>query len=271
MREPGRASTAVSNSSSISATYIRCESLSAIPGRLDRIDVLEAHSERVVVPGSDGRPLRSKVITFRLTFAQRPSQSAVLVRVRAHALRSNGRWAWMLPLSASRCISQVSAAPRLRICTRTSECGLVSTSSTTRCRQTGPWPRALHRGRRGDEGQDRSQTADRGARAGGGRAELATPMSWRARTAGRVDCALRHPRPVADRVPSHRSHEDDRPLAQNHVPTIRLNPAIAVSESTETDLFAVDPQLPRQASPRTLDLLLRGIDPVSDEKASQGR
>lgn len=77
--------------------YIRCESLSAIPGRLDRIDVLDAHSERVVVPGSDGRPLRSKVITFRLTFAPRPSQSAVLVRVRAHALRSNGRWAWMLP------------------------------------------------------------------------------------------------------------------------------------------------------------------------------
>ena len=77
--------------------YIRCESLSAIPGRLDRIDVLDAHPERVVVPGSDGRPMRSKVITFRLMFAPRPSQSAVLVRVRAHALRSNGRWAWMLP------------------------------------------------------------------------------------------------------------------------------------------------------------------------------
>jgi len=77
--------------------YVRCESASAIPGRLDRIEVLDAHSERVVVPGSDGRPLRSKVITFRLTFAPRPSQSAVLVRVRAHALRSNGRWAWMLP------------------------------------------------------------------------------------------------------------------------------------------------------------------------------
>ena len=77
--------------------YVRCESASAIPGRLDRIDVLDAHPERVVVPGSGGRRMRSNVITFRLTFAPRPSQSPVVVRVRAHALRSNGRWAWMLP------------------------------------------------------------------------------------------------------------------------------------------------------------------------------
>ena len=77
--------------------YVRCESASAIPGRLDRIEVLDAHPERVVVPGSGGRPTRSTVITFRLTFAPRPSQSPVVVRVRAHALRSRGRWAWMLP------------------------------------------------------------------------------------------------------------------------------------------------------------------------------
>lgn len=77
--------------------YVRCESLSAIPGRLDRIEVLDAHPERVVVPGSDGLRTRSTVVTFRLTFAPRPSQSPVVVRVRAHALRSQGRWAWMLP------------------------------------------------------------------------------------------------------------------------------------------------------------------------------
>ena len=77
--------------------YVRCESASAIPGRLDRIEVLGARPERVVVPGSGGRRTRSTVITFRLTFAPRPSQSPVVVRVRAHALRSRGHWAWMLP------------------------------------------------------------------------------------------------------------------------------------------------------------------------------
>ena len=77
--------------------YVRCESLSAIPGRLDRIDVVDAHTERVVVPGSAGGWTRSSVITFRLTFAPQPSQRPVVVRVRAHALRSHGRWAWMLP------------------------------------------------------------------------------------------------------------------------------------------------------------------------------
>ena len=77
--------------------YVRCESASPIPGRLDRIEVLDAHPERVVVPGSGGLRTRSNVITFRLTFAPRPSQSPVVVRVRAHALRSRGHWAWMLP------------------------------------------------------------------------------------------------------------------------------------------------------------------------------
>ena len=78
-------------------SYVRCESLSAIPGRLDRIEVLDAHPERVVVPGSGGLRTRSTVVTFRLTFAPRPSQRPVVVRVRAHALRSQGRWAWMIP------------------------------------------------------------------------------------------------------------------------------------------------------------------------------
>jgi len=78
-------------------SYVRCESASAIPGRLDRIEVLDAHTERVVVPGSGGLRTRSTVVMFRLTFAPRLSQSPVVVRVRAHALRSQGRWAWMLP------------------------------------------------------------------------------------------------------------------------------------------------------------------------------
>ena len=78
-------------------SYVHCESLSAIPGRLDRIEVLDAHPERVVVPGSGGLRTRSTVVAFRLTFAPRPSQRPVVVRVRAHAQRSQGRWAWMMP------------------------------------------------------------------------------------------------------------------------------------------------------------------------------
>lgn len=79
------------------SAYSRCEGLSPIPGRLDRIEVLDAHPEQVVVPGSGGPPTRSTIITFRLTFAPEPSQNPVVVRVRAHALRTNGRWVWMLP------------------------------------------------------------------------------------------------------------------------------------------------------------------------------
>lgn len=79
------------------SAYSRCEGFSPIPGRLDRIEVLDAHPEQVVVPGSGGTPTRSIVVAFRLTFAPRPLQSPVVVRVRAHALRINGRWAWMLP------------------------------------------------------------------------------------------------------------------------------------------------------------------------------
>ncbi len=87
----------------------------------------------------------------------------------------------------------------------------------------------------------------------------------------RVPYALRRPRSVADGVPSLGSHEDDRPLAQNHHASIHLYPAIAVSEPTKTDLLAVDPQLPRHTSPETVDLLLRRKEPVPDKDASKGR
>ena len=101
--------------------YVRCESLSAIPGRLDRIDVLDAHPERVVVPGSGGRRMRSNVITFRLTFA-RDLRRAPLWCAYARTLSVvTAAGPGCSPLSASRCIGQVSVALRLRICTRTSE------------------------------------------------------------------------------------------------------------------------------------------------------
>ena len=77
--------------------YTRCESLSRIPGNLRSIDPLRARAEKVVVPGAGRGAQPSTAVTFRLTFAQRGSQNPVVVRVRAHALRAGGRWAWMLP------------------------------------------------------------------------------------------------------------------------------------------------------------------------------
>lgn len=77
--------------------YARCEGSSPIPGELGRIDVLDAHVEWVVVPGTGAPARRSTVVTFRLTFMPGVSGSPALVRVIAHALRTDGRWAWMLP------------------------------------------------------------------------------------------------------------------------------------------------------------------------------
>jgi hypothetical protein len=77
--------------------YARCESLTPIPGRLDTVEALDAHAEQVVVPGSGGPATASTVVTFRLAFAPLPSQAPAVVRVRAHALRNDGRWSWMLP------------------------------------------------------------------------------------------------------------------------------------------------------------------------------
>jgi hypothetical protein len=76
--------------------YTRCEAASPIPGALARIVPLEARLERVLVAGADPEPLDSVAVTFRLAFAPRPKRAAVVVRARAHALRVDGRWAWML-------------------------------------------------------------------------------------------------------------------------------------------------------------------------------
>jgi len=76
--------------------YVRCEAASPIPGALARIVPLEARLERVSVAGADRNPLDSVAVRFRLAFAPRPKHAAVVVRVKAHALRSDGRWTWML-------------------------------------------------------------------------------------------------------------------------------------------------------------------------------
>jgi hypothetical protein len=76
--------------------YVRCEAASPIPGALARVEPLVARLERVSVAGADREPLDSVAVTFRLAFAPRPKHAAVVVRAHAHALRSDGRWTWML-------------------------------------------------------------------------------------------------------------------------------------------------------------------------------
>jgi hypothetical protein len=78
------------------AAYVQCESGSPIPGRLRRIEPLRTNAERVVVPGAGGQTRKSIVVTFRVTFRPLAGMRPAVVRVRAHALRVRGGWAWML-------------------------------------------------------------------------------------------------------------------------------------------------------------------------------
>jgi hypothetical protein len=76
--------------------YVRCEAGSPIPGALARIVPVESRLERVEVAGAEPEASDSVAVTFRLFFAPRPKHAAVVVRAHAHALRSDGRWTWML-------------------------------------------------------------------------------------------------------------------------------------------------------------------------------
>ena len=77
--------------------YVRCESASPIPGKVDRIAALAKRIERIPIPGAGVTRERSIAVTFLVTFAPRLAHPPVVVRVRAHALRTHGRWSWMLP------------------------------------------------------------------------------------------------------------------------------------------------------------------------------
>lgn len=79
------------------AAYVRCESGSPIPGRLRSVERIAADRQRIAVPGAIREGTPSIVVTFRLTFAPLPGADPAVVRVKAHALRAHGRWAWMLP------------------------------------------------------------------------------------------------------------------------------------------------------------------------------
>ena len=76
--------------------YVRCESASPIPGRLDSLDVVRAYDEPVEVAGL-GAAVTAKAVTFRLRIVEPALQDSVVVTDTVHAVPAGNRWAWILP------------------------------------------------------------------------------------------------------------------------------------------------------------------------------
>lgn len=73
--------------------YVRCESLTAVPGRLVSIRVLSVRAQPVVVPGLV-RAVASIAVRIRTVVAV--GSGRVTVTHTIHAVRAGGRWAWFL-------------------------------------------------------------------------------------------------------------------------------------------------------------------------------
>ena len=66
--------------------YAVCEQLTPIPGRLVSIRATRVWQDSI-----------GTVVSFRLRIAGAPVQEGVPVTVTAHAVRTEGHWAWLLP------------------------------------------------------------------------------------------------------------------------------------------------------------------------------
>ncbi len=75
--------------------YVRCELLSPIPGRLRSVRILHVRNERVHVPG-EAEPVDGAAVKVRLVIT---GLADVVVTHTLHAVRVDGRWAWILPQS----------------------------------------------------------------------------------------------------------------------------------------------------------------------------
>jgi hypothetical protein len=73
--------------------YVRCESLTPVPGRLASIQVLSLRAQPVVVPGL-GHAVASTAVRFRVVVAVGSGRVAVTSTI--HAVRAGGRWTWFL-------------------------------------------------------------------------------------------------------------------------------------------------------------------------------
>ena len=77
--------------------YVRCESASPIPGRLAWIRAVHSFTEPVLVAGADGEKVASRAVTFRLKISQPVLGESVVVTHTVHAVKTDGRWGWILP------------------------------------------------------------------------------------------------------------------------------------------------------------------------------
>jgi hypothetical protein len=76
--------------------YVRCESSSPVPGRLDWIKVVRAYDEPVEVAGLAGL-VTSKAVTFQLKIVEPALQDSVVLTHTVHAVPAGSHWAWILP------------------------------------------------------------------------------------------------------------------------------------------------------------------------------
>ena len=75
--------------------YIRCELQTKIIGHLDRLDVVRAFDDLVLVAGGQAQPVPSKVVTFRLHLTE-PGVGSVAFTHSVHAVAVGGHWTWIL-------------------------------------------------------------------------------------------------------------------------------------------------------------------------------
>lgn len=73
--------------------YVRCESLTPVPGRLASIRVLSVRAQPVAVPGL-ARHVAGDAVRIRLVVAV--DGGRVTVTHTIHAVRAGGRWTWFL-------------------------------------------------------------------------------------------------------------------------------------------------------------------------------
>ena len=77
--------------------YVRCESSSPIPGRLEWIRVVRSYDEPVAVAGLGQSLVAAKAVTFRLKISEPALHDSVVLTHTVHAVPAGERWAWILP------------------------------------------------------------------------------------------------------------------------------------------------------------------------------
>jgi hypothetical protein len=75
--------------------YVRCELQTKVIGHLDSLTVVRAFDDFVIVAGGGVKPVKSKVVTFRLRLSE-PGIGTVSFTHSVHAVAVEGHWTWIL-------------------------------------------------------------------------------------------------------------------------------------------------------------------------------